>query len=155
MGGRAVGALLDLDRPQAVAYDRIDLGLLVTLQTLQGVLWVWRGGEWRLRGTAPRRHAGGRRHDRRDNAVGAGDALGRPIGMAHQQLDLFTSHTRTSSRSKPLAKMVRPAGSPQVKWSRTGRHVSSLTLGTPGVACGSMRAPRFTAAPTATKLILS
>jgi hypothetical protein len=37
--------LLDLDRPQAVAYDRIDLGLLVTLQTPQGVLWVWRGGE--------------------------------------------------------------------------------------------------------------
>jgi tetratricopeptide (TPR) repeat protein len=37
--------LLDLDRPGAAAsYDRIDPGLLVTLQTLQGVLWVWRGG---------------------------------------------------------------------------------------------------------------
>jgi tetratricopeptide (TPR) repeat protein len=40
-----VARLLDLDRPGAAAsYDRIDAGLLVTLQTLQGVLWVWRGG---------------------------------------------------------------------------------------------------------------
>jgi tetratricopeptide (TPR) repeat protein len=37
--------LLDLDQPgAATSYDRIDPGLLVTLQTLQGVLWVWRGG---------------------------------------------------------------------------------------------------------------
>jgi len=37
--------LLDLDRPGAAAsYDRIDPALLATLQTLQGVLWVWRGG---------------------------------------------------------------------------------------------------------------
>jgi hypothetical protein len=37
--------LLDLDRPQAEAHDRIDPGLLATLQMLQGVLWVSRAGE--------------------------------------------------------------------------------------------------------------
>jgi tetratricopeptide (TPR) repeat protein len=37
--------LLDLDRPQAEAHDRIDPGLLLTLQMLQGVLWVSRAGE--------------------------------------------------------------------------------------------------------------
>jgi tetratricopeptide (TPR) repeat protein len=36
--------LLDLDRPHAATYDRIDPGLLFTLQTLQGVLWVSRAG---------------------------------------------------------------------------------------------------------------
>lgn len=36
--------LLDLDRPAAGAYDRIDPGLLITLQTLQGVLRVTRPG---------------------------------------------------------------------------------------------------------------
>jgi tetratricopeptide (TPR) repeat protein len=42
--------LLDLDRPVAAAYDRIDPGLLLTLQTLQGVLWVSRGaGDSRFR----------------------------------------------------------------------------------------------------------
>jgi tetratricopeptide (TPR) repeat protein len=41
---RLLARLLDLDRPGATSYDRIDPGLLVTLQTLQGVLWVWRGG---------------------------------------------------------------------------------------------------------------
>ena len=37
--------LLDLDRPQAEAHDRIDPGVLLTLQMLQGVLWVSRAGE--------------------------------------------------------------------------------------------------------------
>ena len=37
--------LLDLDRPEADAHDRIDPGLLSTLQMLQGVLWVSRAGE--------------------------------------------------------------------------------------------------------------
>jgi hypothetical protein len=37
--------LLDFDRPQAEAHDRIDPGLLLTLQMLQGVLWVSRAGE--------------------------------------------------------------------------------------------------------------
>ena len=37
--------LLDRDRPGAAAYDRIDPGLLFTLQTLQGVIWVLRAGE--------------------------------------------------------------------------------------------------------------
>ncbi|MFK4623509.1 tetratricopeptide (TPR) repeat protein [Bradyrhizobium diazoefficiens] len=36
--------LLDLDRPEADAHDRIDPGLLLTLQMLQGVLWVSRAG---------------------------------------------------------------------------------------------------------------
>jgi tetratricopeptide (TPR) repeat protein len=36
--------LLDLDRPGAAAYDRVDPGLKLTLQTLQGVIWVSRGG---------------------------------------------------------------------------------------------------------------
>jgi hypothetical protein len=41
----AIGIGLDLDRPGATeAYDRIDPSLLATLQTLQGVLWVSRGG---------------------------------------------------------------------------------------------------------------
>jgi hypothetical protein len=40
-----VAQLLDRDRPGAAAYDRIDPGLLFTLQTLQGVIWVSRAGE--------------------------------------------------------------------------------------------------------------
>jgi hypothetical protein len=36
--------LLDHDRPQAATHDRIDAGLLFTLQTLQGVLWLSRAG---------------------------------------------------------------------------------------------------------------
>jgi hypothetical protein len=46
-GGLEIGLiarLLDQDRPGVAAYDRIDPGLLVTLQRLQGVLWVSRGG---------------------------------------------------------------------------------------------------------------
>lgn len=39
-----VARLLDLDRPDAAAHERIDPGLLFTLQTLQGVLWVSRAG---------------------------------------------------------------------------------------------------------------
>jgi hypothetical protein len=37
--------LLDLDRPQAETHDRIDPGLLLTLQMLQGVLWGSRADE--------------------------------------------------------------------------------------------------------------
>jgi len=36
--------LLDLDRPEAEAHDRVDPGLLLALQMLQGVLWVSRAG---------------------------------------------------------------------------------------------------------------
>jgi tetratricopeptide (TPR) repeat protein len=37
--------LLDRDRPHAAAYDRLDPGLLFTLQTVQGVIWISRAGE--------------------------------------------------------------------------------------------------------------
>ena len=37
--------LLDRDRAQAAAYDRIDPGLLLTLQTLRGVIWISRASE--------------------------------------------------------------------------------------------------------------
>src|SRR5262249_46125998 len=43
-GGRLCRGVGRRPRRAAAAYDRIDRGLLVTLQTLQGVLWVWRGG---------------------------------------------------------------------------------------------------------------
>lgn len=46
-GGIDIGLLaylLDRDRPGAAAYDRIDPGLLFTLQMLQGVIWVSRPG---------------------------------------------------------------------------------------------------------------
>jgi hypothetical protein len=36
--------LLDRDRPGSASYDRIDPGLLLTLQTLQGVIWISRAG---------------------------------------------------------------------------------------------------------------
>jgi hypothetical protein len=54
-----------------------------------------------------------------------------------------------------LASIVRPAGSRQAKRSRTDRQVSSLTQGSPGVACGSTHAPKLTVAPIAVKPTLS
>ena len=35
----------DRDRPGTATYDRIDPGLLFTLQTLQGVIWISRAGQ--------------------------------------------------------------------------------------------------------------